>query len=185
MKAKDSSLVDQVYALPPLQKTPPSGSRSFSRHQMPNGYIVTYCDNLTQVPSVKREFKPNPEVTKRLKSLSDFSHSISASLGTKSYFENAQKPGKRRPRPKNTSKVRAETGFQYWYKDTKQLPDKRVRSHGAFGSKNTVLGLSGGSSHIKSQPVNALHFSRPTANLESMIKATAPLQWIGATFQNM
>ena len=59
---KAQSLVDEVYSLPPLQKTPPTGSRSFSRHQLPNGFIVTYCDNLTHVPSVKKEFKPNPEV---------------------------------------------------------------------------------------------------------------------------
>ena len=30
--------------------------------QLPNGYLVSYCDGLTKVDSVKREFKPNPEV---------------------------------------------------------------------------------------------------------------------------
>ena len=61
MKANES-LADKVYTLPPLAKTPSAGSRSFCRHQMPNGYIVSYCDNFATVPTVKREFKPNPEV---------------------------------------------------------------------------------------------------------------------------
>eukprot|EP00116_Pleurobrachia_bachei_P011592 sb/3471854/ len=78
-------------------------------------------------------------VQKRLRSLSDFHHSVSSAMGTKSYFENTHKPGKRKPRPKNTSKARAESGFQYWYRDTKAMPDTRVRTVGAFGAKNTVL----------------------------------------------
>jgi len=180
-----SSLAEQLYDLPPLQKTSANKSRSFAQQKMPNGYLVSYCDGLAKVPTVKREFKPNPEVVKRLKSLGDFHHSISAQLGTKSYFENIQKQDSRtKPTVKKPkAKVRAEGGFQYWYQEPRN--DTKVRSNGAFGSKNTILGIGGGSNHISRQPVNALHFSKPTASLESMIRATAPLQWIGATFQNM